>query len=308
MLDALLRRVPLGFYAPLRHAAVKLPRGNPVRSASVLVLKRAAESHRHHLAGRLADIRPIDAPGLSFEAANSMVMDAVYWLGVTGYEGRVADVWIDLCREARSVLEIGGNVGLFTVIGGAATRGRYTVVEPVPAVAAVLRANLARNSLTPRIEMLEAAVIPGATPHDVILNIPDEGRDAPVGAHLLDGVEVGGRSSLDHLTVRGLPVGDLAAGRDLIKIDAEGIEAELLAAIHDMLVATRPTLLVEVLPEARQLGERLADLARAAGYIIHIVPEYGSDTIVPVAAADFTADLPRRYHSKDVVLAMRALT
>jgi FkbM family methyltransferase len=308
MLDALLRRVPLRLYDPLRHLAVRLPRGHPVRGAAVLVLKYALRGHRHHLPERLREIRPIDAPDLSFEAVDSMVMDAVYWLGVAGYEGRVADVWVTLCRNARSVLEIGGNVGLFTVIGAAATTGRYTVVEPLPEVASVLRANLARNGLTGKVEVLEAAVIPAEPPRSVTLNVPDEGRAAPVGAHLLEGVEVTGRDTARHVTVPGLPIAGLAADRDLIKIDAEGIEAELLGAIHDRLLESRPVLLVEVLPEARRLGDYLAALARTAGYLIHIIPEYGSDTIVTVSPDHFTAELPGRYNSKDVVLSPHRVT
>ena len=303
--DALLRRVPLRMYALLRVAAVRLRRGNPIRSGAVLVLKRVARSHRHHLCERLAEIRPIDAPNLSFKAVDSMVMDAIYWLGITGYEGRVSDVWVELCRGAQSILEVGGNIGLFTILGATATSGRYTVVEPLPEVAGVLRANLSRNGLLGRVELLEAAAIPESKARDVLLNVPDEGRDAPVGAHLVEGVEVIGRSSLRHLKVPGIPIAGLASGRDVIKIDAEGIEAALLSAIRDVLIATRPALLIEVLPEAARLGELIADLAREASYIIYIVPEYGSDVIVPVSPDNFTADLPRRYRSKDVVLSIR---
>ena len=124
----------------------------------------------------------------------------------------------------------------------------------------------------------------------------------PVGAHLIDGVEVAGRSSKAHVTVPGLPIRQLAEGADLIKIDAEGIEAALLADIRTLLVKKRPILLIEVLPEAVRLGEFLASLAIEAGYNIYVLPEYGSDRIVTVPAAAFTSDLPQRYHSKDVVL------
>ena len=150
--------------------------------------------------------------------------------------------------------------------------------------------------------MLQAAVVPGEHARDVMLNQPNEGRDMPVGSHLLDDVEVMGRSSMTHLTVQGLPICQLAAGRDLIKIDAEGIEAALLADIRGLLLQKRPTLMIEVLPEAAQLGELLAALATEADYQIHVLPEYGSDRVVTVPAASFTSSVPRAYNSKDVVL------
>ena len=301
MIDAMIRSVPLSSYRPLRQAVLDFPRQHPVRLAATLVLRRAARAYRHHLAGQLTEIRPLDAPALSFEAVDSMVMDAVFWFGVRGYEGTVARAWTALCQQARSVLEIGGNVGLFTVIGARAGSGSYTVVEPVPALAAALRANLARNGIT-GVEVLQAAVIPGGQSRDVELNIPDESWAMPVGSHLLDDVEVTGRSSKARLIVSGLPIGELAKGRDLIKIDAEGIEASLLADIRPLLVDERPSLVIEVLPEAKQLSGLLARLAADASYQIHVLPEYGSDQIVTVPAASFTSVVPAMHNAKDVVL------
>lgn len=306
MIDAMIRRVPLAGYRPLRQAVLDLPRRHPVRIAATVVLRRAARAHQHHLAGQLDEIRPLDAPALSFEAVDSMVMDAVYWFGVRGYEGTVARVWTALCARSRSVLEVGGNVGLFTVIGVRVAPGPYTVVEPVPMVAATLRANLARNGLS-AVEVLQAAAVPGGEAREVTLNVPAEDWGVPVGAHLIDGVEVAGRSSRSQVTVPGLPIRGLAAGRDLIKIDAEGIEAALLGDIRALLIERRPTLLVEVLPEAERLGALLAALAIEAGYQIHILPEWGSDRVVTVPAAAFNAGLPRTFNSKDVVLSVGPL-
>jgi FkbM family methyltransferase len=291
----------LRLYDPFRRGVVRFKRGSLIRNGCVLVLQRAARAYRGRLAGLLSEIRPLDAPELSFVAVDSMVMDAVYWFGIQGYEGRVAKVWVDLCRRARSILEIGGNVGLFTLIGARAAAGQYTVVEPLPGLVGTLKANLLRNGVTD-VQVLEAAVIPDRIARAVRLNIPDERRSAPVGAHLLEGSEVSGRSSLRTLEVQGLPFRDLLAGRDLIKIDAEGIEAALLTSARDILLANRPAMLIEVLPEATTLGQVLAALAKEAGYSISIIPEYGSDTEVTVDPDTFSADLPRRYNSKDVLL------
>jgi FkbM family methyltransferase len=303
--DAALRAIPLGWYDGCRTLAARLPRGNPVRNALVLTLKRAARAWRGQMAGSIDSVQPPDWPGISFEPTDSMVMEIVYWFGVRGYEGTVPKVWVSLCRRADGILEIGGNVGLFSVIGAGAATCPYTVVEPLPEIAAVLRANLRRNGLQDRVAVRQAAVIPHAPARDVVLNIPSENRAAPVGAHLVEGVEVSGRSTDRRLTVPGIPIRDLLAGRTLIKIDAEGIEAELVTAAWDMLLHDRPDLLIEVLPEARHLGEVLARLAQAAGYRVFALPEYGRDSIVEVDPAHFTADVPGRYHAKDVVLTTR---
>ena len=313
MLSSLIRRLPLPLFLPFRYGAVALRRGSLPRSACIALLQIAARAWRHPdspgLASKLARIAPIDGHGITFAASDSMVMDAVYWLGIQGYEGRVAEVWTALCRRAHAILEIGGNVGLFTVIGARVRppSGRYTVVEPVPAVAALLRENLRRNGLTD-VEMLQCAAIPDAAARPVRLNIPDEGRAAPVGAHLTEGSEVADRASDRVITVEGRPFLDLVEGRDLIKIDAEGIEAALLLSARSLIAAGRPTLLIEVLPEATQLATVIAELAAECGYIVSVIPEWGSSTIVTVAAADFTAALQATLNSKDVLLSVTPLS
>jgi FkbM family methyltransferase len=299
LLRSITGAVPLNWFYPFRRGAVAFRRGNPLRSFCVAVVKRAAPAHRADRANLV--VRPLDMPEVSFQPADSMVMDAVYWLGVQGYEGCVAATWQLLCSTSRHVLEVGGNVGLFAVLGGRATAGRYTVVEPVPHVAAILRANLHRNHLD-RVEVLQAAAIPGDTRRTVTLSLPGEDHAMPVGAHLADGVEVTDRTRESSLAVDGIPFRELMGGCDLIKIDAEGIEFQLLNDSRDALLATRPTLLVEVLPQAERLGRFLAELACDAGYMIYAMPEYRLDRPVRVPADGFSAAVPGRYFAKDVVL------
>jgi FkbM family methyltransferase len=302
VLDTILRAIPIASYRPLRQAILSKPRRHPARIASTLVLKRAAAAYRHHLAEQMEAVVPLDMPDLSFTPTDSMVMDEVFWFGVRGYEGVVARTWVALCARASSVLEVGGNVGLFAVIGGRATAGAYTVVEPVPAIAAILRGNLARNGVD-RVEVLEAAAVPGPA-RPVRLNIPDERHALPVGAHLDEGSEVSGRSSRTVLEVRGVPIAELAEGRDLIKIDAEGIEAALLSEIRPMLAARRPTLLIEVLPDSARLGALLREIAVDCGYGIYALPEYGRDDVVAIDPAAFSSASPAGFNAKDVVLSV----
>jgi FkbM family methyltransferase len=289
---------------PLRWAVATLPRRSFLRSACVPLLKIA--SHRRGLLASLPDIRPIDRPDISFDTSDSWVLDDVFWFGVQGYEGILAELWTDFARRATSILEIGGNVGLYSVIGGKATRGVYTVVEPIPEIAAILRSNLLRNGLS-RVEVIEGAVIPSGPQHRVTLSVPKERAAVPTGAHLLADVEIASRESERQVVVPGWPVVPLVTGRDLIKIDAEGIEHALLTAAMPVLVKTRPTIIVEILPESTRLATIISRLAREAGYLINVVPEFGSEKITVVGPEDFTATLPQRYHSKDVVLTVEPI-
>ena len=288
---------PPALLDPLRRTVAHGRRGSLPRNAAIALLRQVRPWFR---VADLAEVRPLDMPELSFEATDSMVMDAVFWFGMRAYEGQMYRIWPALCAGARRVLEVGGNVGFYSVLGGRAARGRYQVVEPVPEIARVLARNLARNGIT-RVELLEAAVVTGEVEQTVRLNIPDADRAAPVSAHLATGSAVtreAGRS----LEVRGVPFRHLVAGCDLVKIDAEGIEAALLQDAMAELEGTRPVLTLEVLPEATALAGLVRDIAARWHRTIVIVPEYGMDGVVYRAADEFdAAELPR-LNAKDVVL------
>lgn len=284
---------------PFRLLVVRMERGSLLRKICVATLK--IFKGKMQISVLLNEVRPLDAPQVTFEAVNSMVLDDIYWFGLQGYEGRLADVWVTLCQQADDILEIGGNIGVFTIIGGKVAKARYTVLEPVPVNAAILRRNLLRNRIT-TVTVLEAAAVPGPEDSKVHLNIPIEGRDAPVGAHLTVGVEVNGRSSESIIPVEGLSFKRLIKSCDLIKIDAEGIEAELLSSVFSEIILTKPTLIIEVLPEAKQLGELIARISQIVKYNIYIIPAYGINFITKVDPESFTSTLPKKYFSKDVVL------
>ncbi len=299
-----LRWIPLSWLRPLRLGAVRLPRGSLLRSACVAFLKLASRSRA--ICREVEHIIPLDE-NISLDACDSMVTDAVYWFGVQGYEGILADIWKRLCAGATNVLEIGGNVGLYSVLGARSMRaGRYTVVEPLPELATVLRRNVERN-LGPdsavAVEIIEGAVIPGTIPRMVVISIPDEGRSAPVGAHLSEGTELDRRTCERKVEVRGIPIRDLISDRDVIKIDAEGIEYNLLSGIRPQLVTNRPVIVVEILPEASNLAGFIASLASECDYTINVVPAYGSQKIITIAPDRFTSKVPGQFNSKDVVLA-----
>ena len=300
-MNIVLRTIPLGCYYPLRYGIATFKRGSFPRNVCVAILKQAQRAYRGKLAGQLREVRPLDFPDLRFSAADSMVIETVYWFGIHGYEGLVAAAWVEQCRRATAILEIGGNIGLFTVIGAKASSARYVVAEPVPNVAAILRGNLRLNDAL-HVEVLEAAAVPGADSAPVTLSIPNEQHDMPVGAHLTVGTEVANHPGTRQIVVQGIPFRDLVVGCDLIKIDAEGVEVDLLRAARDIIVATKPNLLIEVLPSSPELATFLVELAKEAGYRMIVLPEWGADTPVVTTPEAFTLALMIQHNSKDLLL------
>jgi hypothetical protein len=87
-----------------------------------------------------------------------------------------------------------------------------------------------------------------------------------------------------------------------VLIEAVLVEAVLIESAWDVLARFKPTLMIEVLPESRQLAALIARLATEIGCEISVLPEWGSDRAVSIAAAAFDATTPQRFNSKDVLL------
>jgi len=93
---------------------------------------------------------------------------------------------------------------------------------------------------------------------------------------------------------------DLLSGVDLLKLDVEGYEFEILNPIRTFLLQQRPTLFVEVLPEARKLQSFLADLVCSGAYRLYVS---GAASLLEIDPEDIAAGrLQRLHHTRDVFL------
>jgi FkbM family methyltransferase len=292
-----LDRLPDAWFAPLRQAYVDAAEGSVRRRALFAVLHclryKSPDSTRDSFA-------LTDAPVIRLANVNSIVIRHVYWFGMSGWEGTEIRAWQYFCSRATRILEIGANVGLYSVCGARNAPGaHYTAVEPHPRTARILRRNLELNDLH-HVTVVEAAVVGHATSERMTLVVPVADQDeTPPGSFLQTGGEVAtpGRASYD------VPVVDvhaLLSGVDLLKLDVEGYEFEILNPIRTFLIEHRPTLFVEVLPEARKLHRLIADLVHSGAYRLYVS---GTASLVTIDPEDITAGtLHRRYRTRDVFL------
>lgn len=132
-------------------------------------------------------------------------------------------------------VDVGANAGLFSVIGGhVAWRGRVIAYEPVPALQALIRDNIATNWFADRVALRPVAV--GAAPGRATFGFPTtmQGlgrlnlqRDAFDALH----PDV----PIEEVTVEVVRLDDELADVgvvDLVKIDVEGGEAAVLAGMR----------------------------------------------------------------------------
>jgi FkbM family methyltransferase len=256
-----------------------------------------------HISSNVTDFTLPDNPAIRFVRDNSYITRRIYWYGTSGYERSVLAAWTYLCGRATNVLEIGANIGYFTVHGArAAPNTRYTTVEPHPVSAEILRRNVEINGIA-NVEVIEAAVVGQKRHSKMQLATPSKDPDgAPAGAHL---IAVSERS----LPVRAVvdvdvvQAADLFRGIDLLKLDVEGSEHDILSSLLPLIYEQRTSILVELLSDVPLLRDLIADMMAEGGYRAFAI---GESRLYPIGPDEIrTIRLSRRYGTRDLVLLPR---
>jgi FkbM family methyltransferase len=251
----------------------------------------------------VSTFRVADNLDLEFVAADSLVLAQVYWYGERGWEPELLPWWRSFCRHSQSVLELGANVGYFTVQAAKAAPGvHHVAVEPHPFSLQICRANLALNHVS-SVELIGAAAVADPAVSSVRLHVPADQLATPTVAFLPSDTELPAEMARDVTTALDVPAVDvrrLLDGVDVVKLDVEGQEHALLTAAHDQLRERRPALFVEVLPGTVKLRSLLAELCLRDGYRCYAPTRERLVEIEPARLA--TVRLKDEYGGQDVIL------
>jgi FkbM family methyltransferase len=296
---AAVRRLPVTVANQLR-GPVTAPQPSPrrhVHEALLGLLRRGG------IPAAVTSFTVGDQPALRFVNAESLVLHQLYWFGEQGWEPQLLPWWRHFCQRSSAILELGANVGYFTVPGATAgPQARYLAVEPHPTSARVCQANLELNRVE-SVELVVAAAVAQSGRTAVELQVPCEQLATPTVAFIGADTELPQAMSR-HVTqtvpVPAVDVRPLLSGVDLLKLDVEGQEHELLAASREHLRSRKPTIFVEVLPGTVRLRQLIADLCRDDGFHCYVP---GADGLVRLEIAEILgARLLDRYGCQDVIL------
>jgi len=175
-----------------------------------------------------------------------------------------AALYRQLLRPGQTVVDGGANIGSHTVVfaGAVGPEGLVHAFEPQRVIHQMLCANLALNGLA-NVHAHHAAV--GAAPGQIAVPAVDYGKASNFGGvSLVDGASEGNVAE----EVPVMTVDALSLERcHLIKIDVQGMEAEVLAGAAATIARCRPALYVEndLKEKSRALIAALFDL----GYRLH---------------------------------------
>jgi FkbM family methyltransferase len=182
-------------------------------------------------------------------------------------------------REGHVVIDIGANVGTYTLLALRATGSRGLVVgyEPTPRVFDVLKNNVRINGFleTGRVDLRQKAVSDGRTAiatfyvsHNSLMNsLYGEDTSSPTGSTTIDVVSVSLDSDLAHLD-----------RIDVVKIDAEGAEPVILRGMQQIIRRSPGiTIFIEFAPvhlvRANEDPQAFLAELRAQGFAIEEVCE-----------------------------------
>jgi FkbM family methyltransferase len=153
------------------------------------------------------------------------------------YESAELDAWLSVISEDDYVVDVGANVGVFSVLSAkkVGPAGGVTAFEPEPHNIARLRDNIDTNSLD-NVDVRAACV--GDGDGSIVLYV----QPGQSGTHSVMRSRGATPLSVDAVTLdHAITRSPVAA----IKIDVEGFEAAVLAGAAETIARDRPTILLE---------------------------------------------------------------
>jgi FkbM family methyltransferase len=144
-------------------------------------------------------------------------------------------------RDARSVIDVGGHVGAFTVWAAwRAPQARVTTFEPEPRNARELRQNVERNGLSYRVDIIQAAA--GASDERRSFTVPAfRHASSFADSDTSDSVAI----EVECVALERFLSEHAEAQIDVLKLDCEGAEWEILASLSDQVSGRIQHLLME---------------------------------------------------------------
>ena len=177
------------------------------------------------------------------------------------WEPLATRAFLEPLREGGVAVDVGANLGYYTVVAGAAVGpgGRVVAVEPEPRNAALLEENVRLNGYEDRVEIVTAAA--GEAQGSTLLHL----SDANLGDHrAFDSGD--GRQAVEVPIVALDDLPALAGRVDVVKIDVQGAEAAVLRGARRLIERNREHLvvLVEFWPQGIHLaGDDPAEVIEA---------------------------------------------
>ncbi|HEY7416725.1 MAG TPA: FkbM family methyltransferase [Ktedonobacteraceae bacterium] len=169
------------------------------------------------------------------------------------YEATELEVFMALAAASRNIIDVGGNIGLYTVLGAKQlpAEGMVYTFEPIAENVAYIHKNLALNNLAERVHVEPLAV--GKEDGELTIHMSKDnvGNHSAARNNVQDAmgsVQVP-RVSLDSYVASASVASALGNQVDILKIDVEGYDGLVLEGAQGLIGRCNPTLFVEFIPD-----------------------------------------------------------
>ncbi len=176
-----------------------------------------------------------------------LIENGIFWAGLeNGWERQSLKVWIKLCEKATSIMDVGANTGIYSLIAATINPDCDIVAfEPVKRVSAMLEKNIRINNY--KIKNVEKALSNFDGDAIVYDDLSSEHTYAvTVNKNLMVNKDKSSTVKIKTCRLDTYIEENNITHIDLIKIDVETHEAEVLEGFGKYLELFKPTILIEI--------------------------------------------------------------
>jgi FkbM family methyltransferase len=201
-----------------------------------------------------------------FELENEL-----FWRGLYGsYEPESLRVWVELCRRARSIVDVGANTGVYSLVAKTVNpTAVVTAFEPVERIYRKLVDNARLNRFDVKSHQLALSDRSGEAFY--FDTMTEHAYSVTVNRNLLQPGAAGEKRALQTITLDDFIRQNGIDRIDLIKIDVETHEPEVLDGFRAHLDAFHPDMLIEVLDD--DIAARLNGILAGRNYFYYDIDE-----------------------------------
>lgn len=210
---------------------------------------------------------PVANSNFKINHYGNQVENDLFWAGFKNWESVSLDLWTRLSRSSVTILDVGANTGVYSLISGAVNpAASIYAFEPHPGVYKRLVANAALNTFKVKTFPIAASNSNGET--SFYVSQDDFSYTASLNK---DHMETNTREIKVETKTLDSFVSEQNLLPDLVKIDVERFEPEVIQGFMNTIRRHHPTMLIEVLDD--EIGAKLKDLLQDTRYQYYSINE-----------------------------------
>lgn len=204
----------------------------------------------------------------------SHIENQIFWNGIeNGWERNSVDIWLKLSKKARTIVDVGANTGIYTLLSLKTNRNaRVISFEPIDFIAEKFKRNMRLNNL--EYELYEYALSNTQSVVEVYSESKNNSYTIAIDKHNVKGnvsdyfVLKIKTERFDRL-IEEYGIHDI----DLMKIDVERHEPMVLDGMGDYLEIMKPDILIEI--QTGEIAEKIQDLVKNIDYLYFNIDDMG---------------------------------